>query len=101
MIRNIRGTIVTMEVGAEGVRAGHQHRFARSRRRPPEPCARYVPDGVGDQGNSRPMRGTSFLPLTSHGTGQSSGRDRLLSSSSGESQEPAGANLGANRTNDL
>ena len=39
--------------------------------RAPEPCARYVPDGIGGQGNSRPMKGTYFLPLTSHGTGQS------------------------------
>jgi len=49
---------------------------ASSRRRPLEPCARYVPDGVGDQSNSRPGRSTRFLPLTSHGTVLSGGRDR-------------------------
>jgi hypothetical protein len=56
--------------------------------RPPESCARYVPDGVGDQGNSRPVTGTCFLPLTSHGTGQRDGRDRLLSSRSMQVSRP-------------
>jgi hypothetical protein len=49
-----------------------------------------VPDGIGGQGNSRSMRGICFLPLTSHGTGQNGGRDRLLSSRSGV-RVPSGA----------
>lgn len=55
-------------------RATHENPLIMRRSAVPVPCL-----GGGAQGNSRPMRSTCRLPLTSHGTGQSGGRDRLLS----------------------
>ena len=37
MIRNIRGMILAAEGMSDRVQAGRLHKFARSRRRPPEP----------------------------------------------------------------
>jgi hypothetical protein len=34
----------------------HPHLAPHPAMTDPEPCARYVPDGIGDEGNSRPKR---------------------------------------------
>lgn len=44
MIRNMHGTISASSAGACGIRPVQEHGFAKSQRRPPEPCARYVAD---------------------------------------------------------
>jgi len=46
MIRNIRGMIGTVSGTSDRVQAGSRHKFARSERRPPEPCA-VSTGGVG------------------------------------------------------
>ena len=38
MIRNIRGMILATWEMSDRVQAGRVHKFARSQRRPPEPC---------------------------------------------------------------